>query len=89
MTRSLWSLVADEWDPEHDPALRRMRDALDRPPTPVPVPEARSAPQAPPVAPEPDLAEMRALRDRVAAGDRGAADRLRALLASWRHRTKE
>ena len=40
MTRSLWSMVADEWDPERDPALRRMREATERVPAPQPVQEA-------------------------------------------------
>ena len=66
--------MADIWDEQQDPALRRMREGLALPKITEPEP------------PEVDVAaEVRHLRDRLERGDVSVADRLRALLARIRH----
>jgi hypothetical protein len=83
--RSAWSAFADEWDPEHDPALRRMHDALQAAQDGPGAAERSEAdtgscdPQ--PALPEPSkAARVNQLVARIRAGDLSAADTLRKLL---------
>ena len=86
---SRWSAFADMWDPDRDPAVRRLRDALN---PPQPAQEPRGAEEAPVVVPEaideviaaPAESGKRetiaSLVELVRAGDLEAADRLRELI---------
>lgn len=75
--------VVSIWD-EDDPGLVRLREALALQPTPEPVQDAHSASEAPEVEQDATRATVASLRDRVARGDRSAADRLRELLGRLR-----
>ena len=72
----------DAWSPD-DPAIRRGREALARRLS-WPAHEAPGAPPELEVEPVPTREEIQSLRDRAAAGDRGAAEALRDLLAMVR-----
>jgi hypothetical protein len=85
--RTVWSILADEWDPDH-PAVRRGRDIL-RPSEPVQDalrrPEPLPAESEP--TPEPVTAPEESMRGRIAdlvarvqAGDLSAVDMLRRLI---------
>jgi hypothetical protein len=89
--RTAWSVLADEWDPDH-PAIRRMREALALEPTPERPQPAQDGPGRPePVAvasestPAPDESTRRnriaELVARVQAGDLSAVDVLRRTLS--------
>ena len=84
--RSAWSAFGDEWDPERDPALRRMRDALalnaqDRSGRPEPIEAERGSCDPPPALPEPSKeARVSQLVARIRSGDLSAVDALRRLI---------
>ena len=69
-----WKVV-DIWDPEQDPAQRRVRDALEARP-----PEAPPAPDPVVVAPLDVAEEIEVLTARIRSGDRSVIARLRHLL---------
>ncbi len=79
--RRSWSVFADEWDPDHDPALLRMRDALAlgrvAAPGPPESPEVAAEDAAPEIA-VPD--EVEALTTRLRSGDLSVRERLRRLI---------
>jgi hypothetical protein len=84
--RSAWSAFADEWDPHHDPALLRMRDALALNAQDGPGAAERSEVESGSCDPQPALPEpskaarVNQLVARIRAGDLSAADTLRKLL---------
>jgi hypothetical protein len=81
--RSAWSAFADEWDPDHDPALLRMRDALaqDGPGRPERSEVEPGSCDPQPALPEPSKqARVSQLVARIRAGDLSAADTLRRLI---------
>jgi hypothetical protein len=85
--RNAWSAMADEWDPERDPAQIRMREALAlQPPlSPSRKPRDRRSPSrwrpepAEP-APDPRRGRIAELVARVQAGDLSAVEMLRRLV---------
>jgi hypothetical protein len=81
MTRARFGPVSI-WD-DDDPAIRRSREAITRSRT-QPAQEPARAADAPELEPEPSREHLRRLRDRVAAGDRGAAAALGDVLRRLR-----
>jgi hypothetical protein len=85
--RPAWSSgMWDEWDPEKDPALRRTREALQRPVEPPRAPErveVESTPTLEPVAAPEGFSRRERIAQliaRVQSGDLSAVDALRTLL---------
>jgi hypothetical protein len=83
--RSAWSALADEWDPERDPALRLMQTALALPHTEEPTAPRGQVRQLPHLVVVTEAAQERRGRisqlvARIKAGDLSAVDLLRELL---------
>jgi hypothetical protein len=87
--RSAWSAFGDEWDPDRDPALLRMRDALalnaqDGPGRPeraeVEPGSCDPAPALPVPSKQAKQARVSQLVARIRAGDLSAVDALRRLI---------